>query len=226
MNVPETTRSSRVTLLKGTPYFASLDDMALEDVASVALVRHYGPGERIFSEGTDEGRAALHVMEAGLVRVFKVSPEGREQILRLMNPGDAFSDVPAFDGGPYPASADALEPSTVLAIPRRNLLALMEQYPAIAIGALTNVASRLRHMTSLVEDLSLRRVMSRVARLLLEHQVGPSLSQAQMAAMVGTAREMVNRSLHSLEDRGVIELHGQQIVVVNLEKLAEIVEAG
>lgn len=81
-------------------------------------------------------------------------------------------------------------------------------------------------MTSLVEDLSLRRVMSRVARLLLENQDASNLSQSRMAAMVGTAREMVNRSLHSLEDGGVIELRGQRIVVANPEKLAQIVEAG
>jgi CRP/FNR family transcriptional regulator len=213
-------------LLRGTPYFARLDDAALDEVVSVAIARRYGPGERIFTENRGEGAASLHIVESGSVRVFKISSEGREQVLRLMSPGDAFSDVPAFDGGPYPASADAQEPSTVLAIPRQALLDLMEAYPAIAIGALHNVAERLRHMTTLVEDLSLRRVMSRIARLLLEDERAARLTQSQIASMVGTAREMVNRSLHTMEDRGVIAIKGSSIEIVDAGQLAEIVEKG
>jgi CRP/FNR family transcriptional regulator len=213
-------------LLRGTPYFAGLDDAALDDVVAIAIARRYGPGERIFTEDRDAGIASLHIVESGSVRVFKISSEGREQILRLMRPGDAFSDVPAFDGGAYPASADAQEPSTMLAIPRQALLDMMEAHPTIAIGALHNVAERLRHMTSLVEDLSLRRVMSRVARLLLEDEDAARLTQSQIAAMVGTAREMVNRSLHTLEDRGLIVTKGSRIEIVDAEGLAAIVEKG
>lgn len=213
-------------LLLGTPYFASLDTAALDEVIAIAIARRYGQGQRLFTEGHNEGKCSLHIVDSGLVRVFKTSAEGREQVLRLMRPGEAFSDVPVFDGGSYPASADAVEPSTVLAIPRDGLMPLMERYPQIAVGALQNVASRLRHMTALVEDLSLRRVMSRVARLLLENPGEIHLTQSQMATMVGTAREMVNRSLHTLEDRGVIQLRGQEIIILDHAKLAEIIEAG
>jgi len=213
-------------LLRGTPYFARLDDDALDEVITIAIARRYGQGQRLFTEGHGEGKCSLHIVEAGLVRVFKTSSEGREQVLRLMRPGEAFSDVPVFDGGAYPASADAVEPSTVLAIPRDALMPLMDRYPMVAVGALQNVAARLRHMTALVEDLSLRRVMSRVARLLLENPDEIHLTQSQMATMVGTAREMVNRSLHTLEDRGVIQLRGQEIIILDHAKLAEIIEAG
>ncbi len=213
-------------LLRGTPYFARLDDAGLDEVISIAIARRYGHGQRLFTEGHGAGRCALHIVDTGLVRVFKTSAEGREQVLRLMRPGEAFSDVPVFDGGSYPASADAVEPSTVLAIPRDALMPLMDRYPVIAVGALQNVSARLRHMTALVEDLSLRRVMSRVARLLLEHPDEIRLTQSQMATMVGTAREMVNRSLHTLEDRGVIQLRGQEIIILDSAKLAEIIEAG
>lgn len=213
-------------LLRGTPYFARLDDPGLDEVITIAIARRYGQGQRLFTEGHSEGRASLHVVDAGLVRVFKTSAEGREQVLRLMRPGEAFSDVPVFDGGAYPASADAVEPSAVLAIPRDGLMPLMDRYPEIAVGALQNVAARLRHMTALVEDLSLRRVMSRVARLLLENPDQIRLTQSQMATMVGTAREMVNRSLHTLEDRGVIQLRGQEIIILDHAQLAEIIEAG
>jgi CRP-like cAMP-binding protein len=219
-------RERHLELLRTCPYFAQLSDELLQSVLGVVTVRQYEPGEAIFFEGDEAGNAALHIVESGVVRIFKVSLEGREQVLRLMREGDSFADVPAFDGGPYPANADALEASTVLRIPRQPLMALMQEHPDIALGALSNMASRLRHMTGLVEDLSLRRVMSRVAHLLQENQGNANLTQSQMATMVGTAREMVNRSLNTLADRGIIELRGPEIVITDPERLGEIVESG
>lgn len=216
----------RRDLLRKCVYFSVLPDYLLDALLSVSDKRTYEAGETIFLEGEGAGIAALHLVEEGTVRIFKVSLEGREQVLRLMRSGDSFADVPAFDGGPYPANAGALERSTVVVIPRVPLLDLMRRHPDIALGALNTMASRLRHMTGLVEDLSLRRVMSRVANLLLTNQGGANLSQTQMASMVGTAREMVNRSLNTLADRGIIELDGQAIGIIDQEALAEIVESG
>jgi CRP/FNR family transcriptional regulator len=219
-------RDRRRELLRSSPYFARIDERPLEEIAAAMQERSYGPGERIFSEGDDEGAAALHFVEQGTVRIYKLSTEGREQVLRLMRPGDSFADVAVFDGGPYPANADALEFSVVAAIPRKALQRVMRDHPEIALGALQVMAARLRHLTGLVEDLSLRRVMSRVARLLQEHPEGVNLTQSQMAAMVGTAREMVNRSLHTLSEQGVIALRGQAIVINDRDELARIVESG
>jgi CRP-like cAMP-binding protein len=216
----------RRALLRGCPYFAELDDVTLDAIDALARERRFNAGQRVFSEGEGAGEAALHVVAHGLIRVFKLSSEGREQVLRLMRPGDSFADVPAFDGGPYPAHSDALEPSVLLVIPRAALQELMRAHPQIALGALTVMAGRLRHMTALVEDLSLRRVTGRVARLLLAEQGDTRLTQGQMATMIGAAREMVNRSLHTLADARAIALQGQQIVVLDQVKLVEIVEAG
>lgn len=216
----------RRALLLSCAYFARLQPDVLDLIGQQLVRRSFQAGERIFSEGDDEGAASLHIVDSGVVRIFKLSLEGREQVLRLMRPGDSFADVPAFDGGPYPANADALEPSAVYILPRKALLALLREYPDIAVGSLQIMAARLRHMTGLVEDLSLRRVMARVARLILENQGHANLSQSQMAAMVGTAREMVNRSLHTLADRGAITLEGPAIIITNAEALAEIVESG
>ena len=215
----------RSALLRGCPYFAELDADALTALAAVARERRVATGELVFSEGEGEGDAALHIVAHGRIRVFKLSSEGREQILRLMLPGDSFADVPAFDGGSYPANSDALEPSVLLVIPRAELLALMRARPQIALGALTIMAGRLRHMTGLVEDLALRRVTSRVARLLLTHD-DLRLTQGQMASMIGAAREMVNRSLHALAESGAIELHGSQVRVRDHERLREIGDLG
>ncbi len=213
-------------LLRTCPYFAPLPGDLLEKLLDVVNVQTYAAGEAIFFEGDDPGNATLHIVETGAVRIFKMSLEGREQVLRLMRAGDSFADVAAFDGGPYPANASALEPSTVLTIPRQALLALMREHPEIAMGALGTMAGRLRHMTGLVEDLSLRRVMSRVAHLLQRYEGGANFSQSQMATMVGTAREMVNRSLNTLSDQGIIEFRGQEIIILDPDRLAEVVEKG
>jgi CRP/FNR family transcriptional regulator len=216
----------RIELLRQSPYFADLDDTVVEAVCRSADVRSYPSGGRIITEGHDDGAAALHLVVDGVVKVYKLSVEGREQVLRLFHPGDTFADVAAFDGGPYPASADAFEPATVMRISRRVLLSMMHEHPEIAIGASRIMAGRLRHMTSLVEDLSLRRVMSRVARLLLANPDGTSLTQSQMASMVGTAREMVNRSLRAFEDQGLIQITSGAIVIIDSARLQEVVAAG
>lgn len=216
--------NSQRELLRTCPYFSSLDDELLDRVLSVASFHSYVDGEVLFIEG--ETPASLFIVESGTIRIFKVSAEGREQTLRLMQAGDTFADVPAFDGGGYPAHADALETSTAISIPRAPLLELMREYPDIALGALTTMAKRLRHMTGLVEDLSLRRVMGRVANLLLTTDKNIQLSQAQMASMAGTGREMVNRSLTALASRGIIEVQGHRVVILDREKLEEIVESG
>jgi CRP-like cAMP-binding protein len=216
--------SSRRDLLRSCPYFATLNDDLLDRVLSVSSFHTFEEGELLFMEG--DTPASLFVVESGTIRIFKVSAEGKEQTLRLMRAGDTFADVPAFDGGGYPANSDAMERSTALSIPRAPLLDLMRQYPDIALGALMTMARRLRHMTGLVETLSLRRVMGRVANLLLTTDSSIHLSQAQMASMVGTGREMVNRSLNTLASRGIVELQGHNVVILDREKLLEVAENG
>lgn len=218
--------AQRVTLLRACPYWEPLDAAGLDVLADAVQERHYPAGAHLFGEGDDVGTAALHTVASGSIRIYKLSADGREQTLRLFNPGDTFADVPAFDGGGYPAHAGAMADSVVLLLPRLRLLQLMQLHPNIALGALQVMAGRLRHMTGLVEDLSLRRVSSRVARLLVRQPVAATLSQGQIATMVGSAREMVNRSLRSLADAGVIQLHGGDIVILDHERLSDLAEQG
>lgn len=217
---------SRIELLRRSPYFATASDDILRRIVDASMTRSYSAGERIFTEGDAEGRAALHFVVYGTVRIFKTSLGGREQVLRLMRPGDSFADVAAFDAGGYPASADALERSVVMIVPRSIIWSVLSDYPEMALGALQVMAGRLRHMTALVEDLSLRRVTSRVAKFLLEEPVGVTLNQSQIATLLGTSREMVGRSLHSLADDGVIALHGSQVEILDRSRLEEIMSSG
>ena len=175
-------------------------------------------------EGEAEG--ALYYVCSGLVKVFKASPEGKEQVLRLIGAGYTFNDVPALDGGPNPASAAAVEPTSVYVIRRSELHKLLTTRPEVAEAVVLTLAKTLRHLVALVEDLSLRRVIARVAKILLDQEIAAQqsqlvhrLTQTEMAALVGSTREVVGRALKELETAGAIEMRHGQAVVLNEERL-------
>lgn len=210
--------------LRQIPLFAALDSEDLAFVARVAVERSYERGDVILLEGDRAG--ALQYVRSGLVKIFKTSPEGKEQVLRLMGPGHTFNDVPAFDGGPNPASAAALEPSVVYALSSAELRRLMLERPAVAAAAVRGLAGALRHLVELVEGLSFRHVTSRVAKILLDQETAVArgepphrLTQQEMAAMAGTAREMVGRALKELEAAGAIEMRRGHVVVLSRDRL-------
>ena len=159
------------------------------------------------------------------MRIFKSSPEGREQVLLTVTAGTPFNEVPVFDGGTNPASASALEPTTVYIVPSKTVQSLLDGSPAAA-AIIKLFAGRLRHLTNVVEDLSFRSVVSRLARLLLDLAVVqggsspvPRLTQEEMATMIGSVRDVVGRGLRTLEKAGAIRLEGQRILVIDPEKL-------
>ena len=210
--------------LRRVPLFSGLGADDLAHVAALAVERHYDRGDIILLEGTPGG--ALQYTHAGLVKVFKTSPEGKEQVLRLIAPGHTFNDVPALDGGPNPASAAAMEPSVIYSVGRAELQKLMLERPAVAAAAVRTMASALRHLVTLVEDLSFRHVTARVAKILLDQEEATAvgqpphrLTQHEMAAMAGTAREMVGRALKELETAGAIEMRQGRVVVLDTQRL-------
>jgi len=211
--------------LKSIPYFSALSTKEMERVRKEMAEISFSRGEILFLEG--EPCRGLYVVKSGRVRVFKSSLEGREQVLLIAKPGESFNDVPVFDGGPNPASASALEPSEVYLIPKGILLSLIVDCPA-ALGILKVFAARLRHLTSVVEDLSFRSVVNRMARLLLELAVVkggtvpvPRLTQDEMAARVGSVRDVIGRALKALEAAGAIRMEGYRIYVIDPEKLGK-----
>jgi CRP/FNR family transcriptional regulator len=206
-------------LLKSIPYFAGLGDTELEAVQRLTFERSLSRNEVVFLEG--EKSEAMYFVVSGRVKIFKTSPEGKEQILRIMNPGDSFNDVPIFDGGPNPASAAALEPTLIYGIRGEDMRRLFWEYPSVATKVIEILALRLRHMVSLVEDLSFRQVTGRVAKVLLEQGEEKRLTQQEMAALVGTAREVVGRSLKVLEAEGAIRLDRHRIVLLDRSLLEE-----
>jgi len=214
-------------LLRSISYLSGLDEATLKALARVAVRRRYDAGQMIFVEG--EPCAGLFIVERGRVKIFKLSPGGREQILHIFGAGEGFNDVAILDGGPNPASVMALEPTSVLVIDCPSMVDLLERYPALSRAVIENLASRARHLVSLVEDLSLRTVVGRLAKLLLEQASGEvdlerfpqGLTHAQMAARLGTVREVITRSLHKLEDEGIIKIERHRITILDREALED-----
>jgi CRP/FNR family transcriptional regulator len=212
-----------LNVLKSSPYFAALNAKDWERIRKEVVALSFSQGEVLFLEG--EPCRGLYVVKTGRIRIFKSSPEGREQVLLIAKPGESFNDVPVFDGGPNPASASALEPSVVYLIPKGVFLSLIAHCPP-ALAILKVLSARLRYLTSMVEDLSFRSVVNRMARLLLELAVVkggtapvPRLTQDEMAARVGSVRDVIGRALKTLEGAGAIRMEGHRIYVIDAGKL-------
>ncbi len=213
-----------IDMLRKIPYFSTLSKDDLAQVAMFTVERSFNRGDLILIAG-DTGGSLCYVC-SGLVKVFKTSPEGREQVLRLIGAGDTFNDVPALDGGPNPANVAAVEPSKIYVIRRSGLHQLIKTRPEVAEAVVLTLAKSLRHLVSLVEDLSLRHVTARVAKILLDQEISTQqgqqahrLTQTEMAALVGSAREVVGRALKELETIGAIEMRHGQAIVLNREQL-------
>lgn len=208
--------------LRHVPLLADLSDDALARVADVARARTYEPGEVIIFEG-DPCQATYFVAE-GQVRVYRLSPGGREQVLARLGPGQAFNTVPPFQAdGVNHATVDALTPVIVYVVAADDLRRLVSQSPEVALVLLQDFADRLDHLTDLVEDLSLRTVRGRLARFLLEHVNEEAITrrwaQDEIAAHLGTVRDMVGRTLRAFADAGLVRIDRQRIVLLDRKGL-------
>ncbi|MGD8967244.1 MAG: Crp/Fnr family transcriptional regulator [Anaerolineae bacterium] len=212
----ETSPLRRITL------FADLPPETLSRVATVLIRRTYAPDETIVLEGAP--CQAAYFLARGHVRVLRTSPDGREQVLVQLGPGQSFNTVPPFrTQGTNHATVQAADQVTVYAISRDDLHRLVSESPALALALLRDFADRLDHLTDLVEDLSLRTVRGRLARLLLEEatadEVARRWTQAEIAARLGTVREMIGRTLSALADAGLIRIDRQRIVLLDRQGL-------
>ncbi len=215
----------KLDILKASPYFKGLNPEELEAVSGLAFEKKYERGEMLFLEG--EKADAMYFVLSGAVKIFKTSADGKEQILAIIRPMEAFNEVPILNGGINPTSAQAMSTLVVCGMTGADMQLIMRDYCQVAMNIIQVMAKRLRQMISLVEDLSFRQVIGRVAKILLEYAAdgaaGARLTQRDMAAMAGTAREVVSRSLKALEDEGAINIDRHRIVIKDRQALEEMV---
>lgn len=208
------------SILRQVSFCAELDEPAIQALAAIAVVLERPAGTTLQLEG--DPAEVMYVVAAGRVRISRFSTGGREQVLNQIGPGGHFNTVPMFDGGTCPANAEALSDVTLLALPRGPLLQVVDDHPALARALLHEFTGRLRHLVDLVDNLALHTVQGRLAGLLLEQAEAAAhgetvypLTQAEMAARLGTVREMISRTLKSFEALGLIRLERGAIVVLD-----------
>lgn len=211
-------------MLKTIPYFIGLSDAEIESVSKYIFEKKADRGGILSFEG--EQADALYFLVEGAVKVFKTSADGKEQIFRILRPGDSFNDVSVLSGMPNLISAAAMGAVVLNAIKKNDLEKILREHPQIALNVIQVLSRRVQELVSLVEDFSFRHVTSRVAKMLLEYASDgagehPRLTQQEMASMIGTAREMVGRSLKNLETEGIIRLERNRVVITDQQALKE-----
>jgi len=214
--------------LNQLPLFKGLAPQTLAELAQGAVWQEYAAGVMIFLEG--EASAGLHYVASGWLKVVKSSLEGREQVLRYIGPGDTFNEVGAFTHHPNPATAIALEPTGIWLLPRATVMRLVRQQPDVAQRIIENMADSMVYLVNLVADISLRPVIGRLARLLLDEAKGDKVllrplwqTQTELAARLGTVPDVLQRAMRTLENEGLIQTQRREIHILNaagLETLA------
>lgn len=207
--------------------FDKLPADQLDALLAIGREKSFGKGESIFFEG-DAGHG-FFVVASGKVKVFKVSALGREQILHIFGPGEAFGEVPVFHGTPFPASAEALAAVTVMFFPREDFIRVLKENTGIALGMLAVLARKLRRFTRQIEDLSLKEVPARLAGYLLylekeqqrDGEVVLDISKGQLASLLGTSPETLSRIFAKMAAEKLIAVEGRKITLLDPLRLAE-----
>jgi CRP/FNR family cyclic AMP-dependent transcriptional regulator len=207
--------------LSQLPFFGGLGEDALRRIAPQVHERTFSPGQVIVWEG--DPCQAVYLIAQGLARTRRMSPEGREQVLAYLGPGDTFSLVSALDGRPNLATVDAVSEVTLYAIPCRQFHRILREHQGVAVAVSEHLAAEVRRLSDMVESLALHTVRTRLARFLLttaEDANSPRRwTQEEIAAHIGTVREMVGRSLRAFADEGWIRRQRGRIVIVNRQGL-------
>jgi len=215
--------------LTRVPIFSGLTESELKFLTERVVTRRYSEGELVFGEG--EPCKGLYVVESGQVRIFKTSSGGREQVLSIDGPGSSIAELPIFDGGVYPASAMAIEDSVLLLVGKQDFQALCLAHPEVGLKVLRVVGGRLRRLVGIIEELSFTTVRHRLTSYLLRLAqksgkrtaegtvVSLPVNNQELAAQIGTVRELVSRNLARLQAEGLLKVDGRDVILYDLEVL-------
>lgn len=216
-------------LLAETQIFGELDEASLRKLGERATQRTYDKGQLIFHQGDLAG--SLFVMREGLVKVFVTSEAGDEMVLVTLRPPDTFGELALLDGLERSASAEAVEPTTVVELDRNTFLELLDSNPHMTEALLQSMGRVLRRLTEQASDLVFLDLHGRVAKLLVTiaddrgtplaagQELDLQLTQSDLARMVGGSRQSVNQILRSFERRGYLDIEGRKVIVKEAEQL-------
>jgi CRP/FNR family transcriptional regulator len=218
-------------LIASIPLFEGLPEDQINELAFIAEDHSLAKGEMIFSEG-EEGRG-FYVVISGRIKIFKLSFEGKEQILHILGPGEPFGEVPVFAGQKFPAHSQTLDKSRVFYFSREELLNLIKGHPDIALNMLSVLSKRLRQFTNMIDDLSLKEVPGRLASHLLylsdlqkdSSNVALTITKSQLASLLGTIPETLSRILGKMTGQGIIESRGNKIKIIDKEALISLADS-
>lgn len=216
-------------ILSRLQHFSELPEEIQQAIAASAIHRHFNAGQVIYVEG--EPADFVYILESGWVKATRMTHDGREQAMMFLRPVEVFGDIAVFTGVTYPGTVVALEDVDVWMIPAQTVLDLIPRHPALAMAVIRHLGERVLHYISLVEDLSLRSVESRLASTLLRHA---ELHEGQlivprrewttfdeMAVRLGTVRDVLSRALKTLEAEQLLRVEKQAIVLLDAKGLEE-----
>lgn len=222
MNLVEVSTAEKLETLRRNPYFDDLSDDHLKVIARETQLREFERGDILFWDG--DPCAGMHIIQSGSVKLYRISPQGRQYIIAVMTEGATCNEVPAFDGGVNPVNLEALEISRVWVIGPNVLQELVKANPEFALKILKKFGQNLRNLVSKVSEMAFYQVTHRLARLIKElpnEETRPNWTQEQLAARLGTVREVVSRSLKELEKSGAIRIEDRRIQVTDEDVLRQ-----
>lgn len=219
-------QKEKLHTLRANQYFHGLSEASLKHLAAHMTLRKYERGEALFWEG--DPCSGLHIVEKGSLKLFRVSPQGRQYIVRVMQEGDTCNEVPAFDGGTNPVNVEALEETTAWVVEANAVRDLMRKDPYFMELIVDNLTKMMRHLVHLVSELAFYQVTHRLARLIselpdneLSGEGNVRVTQDQLASRLGTVREVAARSLKELERSGAIRIENRRIHIQDADVLQQ-----
>jgi CRP/FNR family transcriptional regulator len=216
-----------LSAIAAVPAFSGLAEHELIKIKEIAVEKTSSKGAVIFSEG--DKATGFFVVVAGQIKIYKLSPEGKEQILHIFGPGEPVGEVPVFTGRNFPANAQAISSSHLLFFPRAAFLDLISRNPSLSLNMLAVLSKRLRQFTVQIENLSLKEVPGRLASYLIvlaDEQVDADevtlpISKGQLASLLGTIPETLSRIFNKMGTRGLIMVNGRRIRILDRSGLEE-----
>lgn len=222
--------------LKKILLFSGLSEEDLKEISKIISIKEYPKKSLIFSEG-DEAKG-FYILLSGMVKIYRISPESREQILHIINPGETFAEAAIFIGKSYPAFAETILDSKVAYIDKKMFLRTLETNSKIALNLIISLSMLLKKVVDLVDNVSLKSVDVRLAEFLIDEavrrgkkvddyiEIELNITKTELAKRLGTVNETLSRAIRKLREKGIIDAEKNKIYVFELQSLQNIKASG